>query len=129
MAASSRWRTTRPAARAPRSRWRPTPCRSRRSSAMFTIFIVDDDARLLKALSRLMRLKGYEVRAFTSPHEFIASHDATIPGCAILDVAMPGLDGLALQRVLTEAGSHRPVIFITGHGNIPTTVRAMQGGA
>jgi FixJ family two-component response regulator len=96
---------------------------------MFTLFIVDDDARLVKALSRLMHLKGYEVRSYTSPQEFILAHDAAVRGCAILDVAMPGLDGLELQRALSAAGAHRPIIFITGHGDIPTTVRAMQAGA
>jgi FixJ family two-component response regulator len=96
---------------------------------MFTVFIVDDDARVIKALSRVMRVKGYNVRAYTSPQEFLAGHDVTVPGCAVLDVAMPGLDGLELQRALTTGGSHRPVIFITGRGDIPTSVRAMKAGA
>jgi FixJ family two-component response regulator len=96
---------------------------------MFTVFIVDDDARVNKALSRLMRVKGYDVRAYTSPQEFLADHDATVPGCAVLDVSMPGLDGLELQQALTAGGSHRPVIFITGKGDIPTSVRAMKAGA
>jgi len=95
----------------------------------FTVFIVDDDARLIKALSRLLRIKGYDVQSYTSPHEFLANHDATIPGCAILDLAMPGLDGLELQQALTIGGSHRPVIFLSGKGDIPTTVRAMRAGA
>jgi FixJ family two-component response regulator len=96
---------------------------------MFTIFLVDDDAGVLKALSRLLRARGYEVRSFTSPQEFLACHDAAVPGCAVLDVAMPGLDGLALQQTLTAEGSHRPVVFITGKGYIPTSVRAMKAGA
>jgi FixJ family two-component response regulator len=96
---------------------------------MFTIFLVDDDAGVLKALSRLLRARGYEVRSFTSPQEFLACHDAAVPGCAVLDVAMPGLDGLALQQTLTAEGSHRPVVFITGKGDIPTSVRAMKAGA
>jgi FixJ family two-component response regulator len=96
---------------------------------MFTVFIVDDDARVIKALSRLMRLKGYDPQAYTSPQEFLAHHDATVPGCAVLDISMPGLNGLELQEALTAGGSHRPVIFITGKGDIPTTVRAMKGGA
>jgi FixJ family two-component response regulator len=96
---------------------------------MFTIFLVDDDAGVLKALSRLLRARGYEVRSFASPQEFLACHDAAVPGCAVLDVAMPGLDGLALQQKLTAEGSHRPVIFITGKGDIPTSVRAMKAGA
>jgi len=96
---------------------------------MFTVFIVDDDTSVVNALSRLMRVKGYEVQAYTSPREFIANHDPAIPGCALLDVAMPDLDGLTLQRELAIAGSHRPIIFLTGQGDIPTTVRAMQAGA
>jgi FixJ family two-component response regulator len=97
--------------------------------ATFTVFIVDDDDRVVKALSRLMRLKGYKVESYTSPQEFLAQHSATIPGCAVLDVSMPGLDGLELQQKLTAGGSQRPVIFITGKGDIPTSVRAMKAGA
>jgi FixJ family two-component response regulator len=95
----------------------------------FTVFIVDDDAGVLKALSRLLRTRGYDVRSFTSPQEFLTQHDATVAGCAVLDVSMPGLDGLGLQRALSAAGSQRPVIFITGKGDIPTSVRAMKEGA
>lgn len=96
---------------------------------MFTVFIVDDDPGVIKALSRLLRVKGYDVRSYTSPHEFLTDHDATVPGCAVLDVSMPGLDGLELQHALTAGGFHRPVIFITGKGDIPTSVRAMKAGA
>src|SRR5215831_18490655 len=96
----------------------------------YTIFIVDDDVAVLKALSRLLRAMGYDIQSYTSPREFLARHDATVPGCAVLDVAMPGLDGLELQQALTAAqGTHRPVIFITGKGDIPTSVRAMKAGA
>lgn len=103
--------------------------RSRVTNKMFTVFLVDDDARVVKALSRLMSLKGYAVQAYTSPQEFLCEHDATVPGCAVLDVSMPGLNGLELQQALTTASSHRPVIFITGKGDIPTSVRAMKAGA
>lgn len=96
---------------------------------MFTVFIVDDDPNVLRALTRLMRLNGYGVQAHESPHDFLARHDASIPGCAVLDVSMPGLDGLQLQQALTSAGSQRPVIFITGKGDIPTSVQAMKAGA
>jgi FixJ family two-component response regulator len=99
------------------------------TSKTFKIFIVDDDASVVKALSRLMRVKGYDVRSYTSPREFLKGHDAAIPGCAVFDVSMPGLDGLELQRVLTSEGSQRPVIFITGKGDIPLSVRAMRAGA
>lgn len=96
---------------------------------MFTVFIVDDDERIVKALSRLMRVRGYAVQAFTSPHEFLAGHDPALPGCAVLDVSMPGLDGLELQRALTVSNAHRPIIFITGKGDVPTSVHAMKAGA
>jgi FixJ family two-component response regulator len=96
---------------------------------MFTVFIVDDDARVLNALSRLLRVKGYDVRLYTSAQEFLTHYDATVGGCVLLDVAMPDLNGLELQQALADEGSHRPIIFITGRGDIPTTVRAMKAGA
>src|SRR3954468_10028355 len=96
----------------------------------FTIHLVDDDPGVLKALSRLLRARGYEVKPYSSPELFLEEHDEAVPGCAVLDVSMPGLDGLDLQRALTAiAGSHRPVVFITGKGDIPTSVRAMKAGA
>jgi FixJ family two-component response regulator len=94
-----------------------------------TIFLVDDDAGVLKGLSRLLRARGYEARLFTSPAEFLANHDASLPGCVVLDVSMPGFDGLTLQHAMTADGSSRPVIFLTGYGDIPTSVRAMKAGA
>jgi FixJ family two-component response regulator len=99
------------------------------TAADFSIYIVDDDAGVLKALSRLLRTVGYHVRTFNSPEVFLEQHDPTVPGCAIFDVAMPGLDGLQLQSALTAGGIERPVIFITGKGDIPTSVRAMKAGA
>ena len=99
------------------------------SGSAFTVFLVDDDAGVLKALSRVLRARGYEVRPYASPQAFLADHDPAAPGCAVLDVAMPGLDGLALQQALTAEETHRPVIFITGRGDIPTSVRAMKAGA
>ncbi len=96
---------------------------------MFTVFLVDDDAGVLKALSRLLRARGYDIESFTSPQAFLTSHDALKPGCAVFDVSMPGLDGLELQQALTAGGSQRPVIFLTGKGDIPTSVRAMRAGA
>jgi FixJ family two-component response regulator len=95
----------------------------------FTVFLVDDDAGVLKAVSRLLRGRGYQVRSYASSREFLAKHDADLPGCALLDVAMPDLDGLALQQVLTAGQAPRPVIFITGKGDVPTSVRAMKAGA
>jgi FixJ family two-component response regulator len=95
----------------------------------FTVYLVDDDAGVLKALSRLLRAKGYEVKPYGNPQEFLKQHDPAVPGCAVLDVSMPGLDGLELQQALTAGSSHRPVVFITGKGDVPTSVRAMKAGA
>lgn len=96
---------------------------------MFTVFLVDDDAGVLKALSRLLHTKGYETCAFTSAQEFLEEHDPARPGCAIFDISMPGLDGLALQQIFKTGGHQRPVIFLTGKGDIPKTVQAMKAGA
>ena len=91
-------------------------------------YLVDDDTGVLKALTRVLNGKGYEVLAFSSPTEFLAQHDPSIPGCAIFDVSMPGLDGLELQAALKAGGVERPVIFITGVGDIPATVQSHEGG-
>jgi len=95
----------------------------------FTVYLVDDDAGVRKGLSRLLRVNGYGVQAYASPQEFLEQHNPAAPGCAVLDVALPGLNGLGLQQALTDRGSHRPVIFITGKGDVPTSVRAMKAGA
>jgi FixJ family two-component response regulator len=96
---------------------------------MFTVFLVDDEPPVVKAMSRLLRTKGYDVRAYTSPQEFLSQHDPAVAGCALLDVSMPGLNGLELQEAMTAGGFGRPVIFMTGKGDIPTSVRAMKAGA
>ena len=103
--------------------------RSPMNETNFTVYVVDDDAGVLNALSRLLRAKGYTVQPFTSPHEFLAKRDAAAPGCVILDITMPGLDGLDLQQALSSEASLHPVIFLTGTGDIPTSVRAMRAGA
>ena len=95
----------------------------------YTVYLVDDDAGVLKALSRLLRAKGYEVKPYLRPQEFLEQHDATVLGCAVLDLVMPGLDGLELQQALNAGGSQRPIIFITGKGDVPASVRAMKAGA
>jgi len=95
----------------------------------FTIYLVDDDPGVLKGLSRLLRARGFEVQSFASAGEFLCQHDPAIPGCAILDVAMPDLDGIELQEALIAADTHRPVVFLTGRGDIPMSVRAMRAGA
>ena len=96
---------------------------------MFTVYLVDDDQRVLKALSLLVHARGYDARPFSSSREFLAQHDATVPGCAIFDLSIPDLDGLALQETLAAGGVKRPIIFLTGKGNIPVSVRAMKAGA
>ena len=96
----------------------------------FRVYLVDDDLGVLKGLSRLLRTKNYDVKTYSAPHLFLEDHDISVPGCAVLDVSMPGLDGLELQRKLTNgAAFHRPVVFITGKGDVPTSVRAMKAGA
>ena len=95
----------------------------------FTVFLVDDDHSVLRSLRRLLEACGHEVRSFDSPVAFLANHDPGIPGCAILDVAMPEIDGLALQAALATDTVPRQVIFLTGTGDIPTSVRAMKAGA
>lgn len=94
-----------------------------------TVFIVDDDPGVLKALTRLLQASGYAVAAFSSPASFLDSHDPSAPGCLILDVAMPGLNGLELQRNLAKNGSGRAIVFITGQGDVPKSVQAMKAGA
>jgi FixJ family two-component response regulator len=96
---------------------------------LFTVFLVDDDERVLKALGRLLRVKGFHVQPYASPSAFLAHHESEVPGCAVFDVAMPGLDGLGLPQALTAGGSTRPIIFLTGKGDIPTSVHAMRAGA
>ncbi|TIQ23088.1 MAG: response regulator transcription factor [Mesorhizobium sp.] len=99
------------------------------SDPAYTVFIVDDDIDVLRALERVLKAAGYGVRTYTSPVEFLAEHDAGIPGCAVLDVSMPGLDGLELQAALATSFATRAVVFLTGAGDIPTSVRAMRAGA
>jgi FixJ family two-component response regulator len=91
--------------------------------------VVDDDPSVLRALTRLLSAAGLEARGFPSPTAFLQAHDPATPGCLVLDVALPGLDGLELQQALLASDCARPIVFITGRGDIPTTVRAMKGGA
>jgi FixJ family two-component response regulator len=94
-----------------------------------TTFVVDDDAGVLKALGRLLRSAGYDARTFSSAQDFLAAHDPDVPGCAVLDLSMPGLDGLQLQERLSGEGVVRPIIFLTGNADVPSSVRAMKAGA
>src|SRR5215471_9584294 len=95
----------------------------------FIVFLIDDDPGILKALSRLLRAAGYQTKAYQSAETFLSEHDASIPGCAVLDHAMPGLSGLDVQKALARQGIHRPVIFLTGRGSIAESVKAMKAGA
>lgn len=95
----------------------------------FEVFLIDDDPGVLKALGRLLNAAGYKTQAFSSAETFLSSHDASVPGCAVLDLAMPECDGLALQDKMATQAAARPVIFLTGQGSVPDSVRAMQAGA
>ena len=94
-----------------------------------TVFVVDDDPAVLKSLARLLRSARLEAATFNSPKEFLEKHDPRAPGCLVLDVAMPGLNGLELQEALAAKASAIPIIFLTGHGDIPMSVQAMKRGA
>jgi len=99
------------------------------SSPSPTVFVVDDDAAIRKAVLRLLRSAGIAAAAFASPSEFLAQHDPTSPGCLVLDITMPGFDGLQLQTALAKKGSSLPIIFLTGHGDVSKSVQAMKHGA
>jgi FixJ family two-component response regulator len=94
-----------------------------------TVFIVDDDPDVCRAVARLVRGEGYEVREFNSAREFLVAHEPDPPGCLLLDVSMPDVDGLELQQCLAASGCHRPIVFLTGNGDIHNSVRAMKAGA
>ena len=93
------------------------------------VFVVDDDASVRNALKSLIRSVGLQVELFGSAQEFLQSKRPHAPSCLILDIRLPGISGLDFQRKLAEAGNFIPIIFITGHGDIPMSVRAMKGGA
>jgi FixJ family two-component response regulator len=93
------------------------------------VFVVDDDAPMRESLRNLIRSVGLRVELFSSAQEFLESNRPEMPSCLVLDVRLPGLSGLDLQKRTTEAGMEIPIIFITGYGDIPMTVRAMKAGA
>jgi len=93
------------------------------------IYLVDDDPSFLRALSRRLRAEGYEVECFDSVEEFLGRSRSDIPACAVLDLQMPGAGGLELQETLAQADDPLPVVFLTAHGDVPSSVRAMKGGA
>jgi RNA polymerase sigma factor (sigma-70 family) len=93
------------------------------------VFVVDDDPGLRQSLARLIRSAGMEVKTFASPQELLDQGPPSGPGCLVLDVHLPGLNGLELQQELAARKICTPIIFITGQGDIPTSVKAMKGGA
>lgn len=99
------------------------------TEAAAIVFVVDDDAAMRQSLSNLIRSVGLRVEAFASAQEFLRSKRPDVPGCLVLDVRLPGLSGLDLQKRMAEADIEIPIIFITGHGDIAMTVRAMKAGA
>ncbi|MFZ0828597.1 MAG: response regulator [Verrucomicrobiia bacterium] len=94
-----------------------------------SVYVVDDDASLLRALARLLTMAGYGVQTYASASEFLAQHGPQARGCVVADLRMPVMSGLELQAALARSGNPLPVIFLTGHGNIPTSVHAMKRGA
>ena len=93
------------------------------------VFVVDDDASVREAIADLLRSVGLDVESFASPQDFLESRPRDAPGCIVLDVRLPGASGLEFQRSLEKFGIHLPVIFISGHGDIPMSVRAIKSGA
>lgn len=93
------------------------------------VFVVDDDLSVLRGLARLIRSAGYDVETFAGPAAFLQQSAQDVAGCILLDLNMPGMNGLELQEAILQAGHPQPVIFISGEGDVPATVRAMKAGA
>ena len=94
-----------------------------------TVYLVDDEADVLKAVSRVLREADLRVATFDSPETFLENCTARTHGCVVMDLSMPGLDGLDLQRALAGKGCTLPILFLSGHGDVPQSVRAMKQGA
>jgi FixJ family two-component response regulator len=94
-----------------------------------TVFVVDDDPDLLRAIERLLQSVGLDVATFGSPQAFLERYDRNAAGCLVLDLALPGLTGLELQQLLEQRASHLPIVFLSGRGDIATSVQAMKHGA
>lgn len=99
------------------------------SKPQATVFVVDDDAAALKSLRWLLESVNLHVAAYQSALEFLAAYDANVPGCLVLDVRMQNMDGLELQRELKQRDCRHPIIFVTGHGDVPTCSKAYRNGA
>jgi RNA polymerase sigma factor (sigma-70 family) len=93
------------------------------------VYLLDDEPAVVVALARMLQSSGFTVSPYTSAAEFLEAHDAEAPGCLVADVRMPGMNGLELQRTLLARGIDRAIVFVTGRGDIPTTVQAMKAGA
>jgi FixJ family two-component response regulator len=98
-------------------------------AAVPTVFVIDDDAFVRSAIHGMLKSVGLRSETFATPQEFLRGERPDGPSCLVLDVRLPGVNGLDFQRELTDAGFRIPIIFITGHGDIPMTVRAMKSGA
>jgi FixJ family two-component response regulator len=108
---------------------RGPPIASATTPQKFTVFIVDDDAGVLRALARLVRAAGYAVQTFSSALGYLENNEVGVPGCLVLDVRMPHLDGRQLQAALLRESDTRPIIFISGADDVPTAVAALKAGA
>jgi FixJ family two-component response regulator len=95
----------------------------------FTVFLVDDNRAVLRALDGLLRAAGYPTKTYSSAKIFLHEHDVSVPGCLVLDLAMPELNGLEVQEAFARQGVTRPIIFLTGQATIPASVQAMKAGA
>ena len=95
----------------------------------FTVFVVDDDRAVRNALALLLKAANYHCQAYDSAQAFLEAFDSDVPGCAVLDIQMPGMSGLQLQQELADSGYEIPVIFLTGHGDVPAAVQALKDGA
>jgi FixJ family two-component response regulator len=94
-----------------------------------TVFVIDDDVEVRKSIQGLLKVAGLRSETFGTAEEFLRDTVMDVPSCLVLDVSLPGVDGLELQRKLADAGVHIPIIFITGYGDIPMTVKAIKSGA
>ena len=108
---------------------RPKPPHDPASAAESIVFVIDDDASMRRALTNLFQSVGLKAEVYGSASEMLLSKLPDVPSCLVLDIRLPGLSGLDFQTELAKANIHIPIIFMTGHGDIPMTVRAMKGGA
>ena len=99
------------------------------SELLCTIFIVDDDAAFLASIERMLLASGYTVRSFISATDFLTQRPAETAGCIVADLQMPGMNGMALQKTLAQSHNPLPIVFLSGQGDIPTSVQAMRNGA